>query len=197
MSDLYSKRIDLSSGFTVKVQPLAPYYADFIEDNLPLAEYPMRKITLAGGDILDFEYVPPDSQPAVDDTVEYELYMEWHSVKVMNDDILKARERAKRDFLLASCVKIIYNPPGVTLESNDWVEMLEAAFDNYVVPVHPGKRTLAFLKAYVIRTTEDYTQIIQAALFPEVTMQGITNALRGFQDNVERPKPRRRHRAKA
>ena len=194
-SDIQRKRIDLTSGFTISVQPLPPYYADFIEDAYPYAEYPKRKLTLAGGDILEIDYSPPENPPDVTDTDEYELYIEWFSTKSLNDEITLKRERAKRDFLLASCVTIDHGP--IDMSDDSWVTMLEAAFDNYVIPTHVGKRMLAFLKSCVIRTTSEYNRVMQAAMFPEVTMQGITTALRGFPDTVGQPRPGRRHRGKA
>lgn len=196
MKEALSKTFELSSGFTISVQPLPPYYIDFIEDEFPLEDYPKRKVMLVGGDTVELEYTPPEQMPDADNIEDYELYVKWHAVALENAGIMKLRERARRDFLLSTCVTIVSGP--IDIASNEWVQKLEAAMpEGYEVPTHPGKRILAFLKSQVIRSAPEYGAIIQATMFTEATMQGVGDALRGFQNEMGRKESRRRHYGKA
>ena len=191
MTNIASTTFELSSGFTISVQPLPPYYTDFINDELPLQKYPKRKLTLAGGDVLEIDYKPPEEPVDAANTEEYELYVLWHSVDASNKEIAAKRDRAKRDFLLASCVTIDDGP--ISVEDDSWLQNLETAFDKFAISKHAGKRRVLFLKACVIRTLTEYEAIIKSALYPEVTMQGITNALHSFRSDVGQPASRKRH----
>ena len=184
MTELFSQTLSLSSGYTVSVQPLPPYYVDFIEDELPYFDYPKRKLQLAAGDVVGIEYTPPEASPNVDNVEEFELYARWQSAKQANIKIDKLRERVRRDFLLSTCVMIIDGP--LDVNSDVWVLQVEASFKDYKVPVHFGKRILAFLKSQVIRSDKDYKDIINSAMFPEVSMQGVEDSLRGFQNALGR-----------
>lgn len=182
--------LNLSSGFTVFVKPLPPYYIDVIEEILPLPEFPTRKIVLAAGDIAEWPYEPTD-EAASPDHEDYTLYAKWKSVKIQRESILQKRDKARKDFLLSNCVRVVTGP--VKYESDDWVNRVEAAFENYTVPEHEGKRLLIFLKTQVIATPEELEVIINYALSPEVTVQGIINALQGFRDKVEKQKSARHY----
>lgn len=188
----YSIRFTLSSGFVIDVQPLPPYYIDFLDDEYPLLKYPKRIVQLAGGDTAEFDYTPPEAAPEPSDVEEYELYIKWHNVQQRNVDIEKQRARAKRDFLLATCITIVSGP--VDISDNVWVEKLEGVFPDIVIPDDVGGRMVMFLKTVVIRTTEEFEPIVHASLFPEVTMQGIQAALQGFRDPMGRSTNRKRHR---
>ena len=179
MTEQKGIRLTLSSGFTVLVKPLPPYYLDFIDDQFPYAKYPQRKLKLAAGDILEIEYLLPDSVPAHSNVEEYELYINYKAVEVKNVEITKMRERARIDFLLSNCVTVEDGP--VKFEDKDWALKVEAAFPNYKVPEHPGKRMLAFLKSNVILQAEERSAIIETSCFQEVNLQGIIDALQGFQ----------------
>lgn len=176
-------KIPLSSGFTVLVKPLPPYYLDFLDDKLPFLDYPTRKIQLASGDTIDFEYVLPKTVPDESNAEEYELYFKYKSVETKNISISKQRERMRSDFLLSNCVVIEDGP--IKFEDNDWVLRLEAAIPNYKVPTHVGQRILAFLKSNVITKVEERDVIVQTACFQEVNLQGIIDALLGFQVEME------------
>lgn len=191
----YSKSLDLISGFTVIVKPLPPYYLDFIEDKYPFVDYPKRELTLAGGDILEIDYELPEQQPSADNIEEYELYVRWHAANNENVKLKALRDKTRRDFLLATCVTVQSGP--VQESDPSWVIDIESAIEGYKVPTHSGKRRVDFLKAVVIRSQGDLQKIVESAMFPEVTMQGIETALQGFQNEVERGKSRQRHRSKA
>jgi len=177
-------RLTLSSGFTVLVKPLPPYYLDFIDDQFPFLKYPQRKLKLAAGDIIEIEYLLPDAVPNNSNAEEYELYITYKTVESKNVEILKVRERARTDFLLSNCVIIEDGP--IKFEDNDWVMRVEAAFPNYKVPEHPGKRMLAFLKSNVILTSEERATLVQTSCYQEVDLQGIIDALQGFQVKMGR-----------
>lgn len=175
-------RLTLVSGFTVDVHPLPPYYKDLIEEQYPLPDYPMRKISLAAGDVIDWPYDPPEQMP-VEGSEDYDLYLRWKSVHAQREFVEEKRVKAKTDYLLATCVEIVDGPELV--ESQTWVSKVEAAFPDYKVPEHPGKRLLIFLKTQVITSPQELELLISLALSPEVTMQGIVRALQGFQDILE------------
>ena len=172
-------RLTLSSGFTVLVKPLPPYYLDFIEEQFPLKKYPTRKMKLIAGDIIDIEYLIPNSVPEASNVEEYELYISYKNAEAKNDEIEVLREKARTDFLLSNCVVIESGP--IELSSEDWVNRVEAAFPNYKVSTHPGKRLLAFLKSNVIVDAKERSAIIESACYQEVNLQGIIDALLGFQ----------------
>ena len=177
-------RFELSSGFTVSVKPLPPYYLDFVEDKLPLEKFPMRKLNLASGESFDIDYIPPDKIPESSSTEEYELYLAFKSVEKKNAEIIRKRERLRSDFLLSNCVVVESGP--VKFEDKDWVYRLEASLPDYKVPEHPGQRLLAFLKSNVITTIKEREIIVEVACFPEVNLQGIVDALQGFRNKVGR-----------
>ena len=178
-------KIKLSSGFTISIKPLAPYYADFIEDQFPFPDFPCRKIKLESGDIIDYEYIPPEIPPT-DAGEEMDLYLKYKQIEKERMEIEIRRKRAKRDFLLSTCIFIEDGP--IKFEDRDWEYRIEAAFPKFTVPQHPGKRMLAFLKGIVITTKEEMELIINRCLYQEVDMQSIYNALQGFQLQVERTK---------
>jgi hypothetical protein len=172
----------ITSGFTISVKPLAPYYMDFIEDYYPMPEFPSRKITLASGDIIDYEYILPEIPP-VDTGEDMDLFIKYKFVEKEREKVTELRARTKRDFLLSTCVFIEPGGP-VDFDEKDWEYRVEAAFPKYVIPTHPGKRRLVFLKAIVITTKEDMDLIIQRCLHQEVNMQSVLDALRGFRSKV-------------
>jgi hypothetical protein len=171
-------RFKLSSGFTISVKPLSPYYMDFIEDVFKFPEYPKRKIKLTSGDIIDYEYIPPEIPPT-DAGEDLDLYLKYKVVESNISKIEVYRKRAKMDFLLSTCVTIEDGP--IDYASKDWEYRLEAAFPNYTIPTHEGKRRLAFLKGIAITSTTEMELVIQRCLHQEVDMQSIINALQGFR----------------
>jgi hypothetical protein len=179
------KVLKLSSGFTVSVRPYPPYYIDFITDAFPFANPVKRKIRLASGDTYEEDYIVPDKLPEDASEEELALYLRHKQVQAHNERATALRERAKRDYLLANCVSIVDGPYDV--DSVEWVQQLEASIEDFQAPTHPGKRMLAFMKSQVLRTTSDFTNVIQTSLYMEETMQGILTALQGFRDEVERP----------
>jgi len=191
MPDPFGQDIVLSSGYTIFVQPLPPYYRDLIDQQFPLPKYPKRTIELAAGDSVDWPYEPPD-EPVDKDHADYELYVRWHSVTEKREQIEKVISLARVDYLLSMCVNVLDGEFEVS--DDDWVDRLEAAFTDFQIPKHKGKRYLYFLKHVVIRTTEEMDMIINMSTSPEVTMQGILAALQGFQDNMEKGRPAGRDR---
>jgi len=175
--------IPLSSGFTVLVKPLPPYYLDFIEEQIPLLKYPSRKLKLLGGDTIEVEYILPESMPSADNSEDYELYINYKATELKNKELEQERYRAKTDFLLSNCVVIQEDGP-IDYKSDDWVTKLEASFENYKVPTHPGKRMLAFLKSNVILKPEERDIIVSTSCYQEVNLQGIIDALLGFRDQM-------------
>lgn len=171
-------KFKLSSGFTIIVKPLSPYYMDFIEDVFRFPEYPKRKIKLTSGDIIDYDYIPPEIPP-IDAGEDLDLYLKYKNVESEISKIELLRKRAKRDFLLSTCVTIEDGP--IDYASKDWEYKVEAAFPNFTVPKHEGKRRLTFLKAIAITSKEEMELIIQRCLHQEVDMQSIINALSGFR----------------
>jgi len=184
----YGQDYVLSSGYEVFIEPLPPYYKDLVEQQFPLPEYPKRKIKLAAGDEVDWPYEPPE-EPVDEAHEDYELYVKWHVVDKQREEITKLRNVARVDYLLSMCVTVVDGD--FTVSDSDWVDRLEAAFTDFQVPKHKGKRYLLFLKHVVVRTHEEMELILNMCTSPEVTMQGIINALRGFQDKVEEGRPDR------
>jgi hypothetical protein len=179
-------RLTLSSGFTILVKPLPPYYLDFIDEQLPLQKHPNRKLKLASGETIDIEYLLPESVPEESNIEEYELYIAYKAAEARNVELDKLRDRMRSDFLISNCVRIIDGP--IDFNSEDWVTRVEAAHPNYKVPVHPGRRLLAFMKSNVILHAEERSAIVETACFQEVNLQGIIDALCGFQSEMGREK---------
>ena len=172
--------LDLTSGFTIRVKPLPPYYNDFIEDALPLKPLPRRKLHLAAGDTLDVEYIKPESFP--DDSSERELYVLYVTAEDENKAIEVQRQKYKINFLINNCIEVVDGPCKLT--DPEWVAALERSLPNYKVPVDPGLRYVAFVKTQVITTQVEMDEILTSCMFPEVNMQGIVNALLHFPDNL-------------
>jgi hypothetical protein len=175
-------KFKLSSGFTISVKPLSPYYMDFIEDVFRFPEFPKRKIKLTSGEFIDYEYTPP-KVPPTDAGEEFDLYLKYKAVETSISKIEILRERARRDFLLSTCVTIEEGGP-IDYNSEEWTYKVEAAFPNYTVPKHEGKRKLVFLKAIAITSVEETELIIQRCLHQEVNMQSIIDALQGFRTKM-------------
>jgi len=174
---LNSATIELKSGFTVRITPLPPYYKDLIDDTIPLPDYPTRTITLAAGDEIDWPYEPKEEHfdPEHED---YELYVRWKAIDIEREELTKLRNRARSDFLLSNCVGVVDGPYDV--DDVEWAQKVEAAFDDWRVPTHPGRRYLIFLRTQVLTDTEDLELVIRLSTAAEVTYQGVLNALRTF-----------------
>jgi len=184
MTDDNAVVITLSSGFKVAVTPLPPYYIDWVDDAFPLPKMPMRKMKLLSGDEVEYDYIPPTTPPDETNQEEFGLYLQYREYLRNLEINSKGRERARRDFLISNCVKIVSGP--VDIDKDEWEELVEAPFDNYVVPKHPGKRLLAFMKAVVIHSVPDYQAVIQIALYQEVQMKSILDALSSFRPSMAR-----------
>jgi len=182
MSEPFGNEFMLSSGYDVFIEPLPPYYKDLIDQQFPLPKYPQRQIKLLAGDVVDWPYEPPDEE-LPEDHEDYDLYMMWHTVDRQRKDIIELRNVARVEYLLSMCVTVLDGPYKV--EDEEWVDRIEAAFPNFHVPTHKGKRRLLFLKHVVIRTNEEMELILNMCTSPEVTMQGVITALHGFQDSME------------
>jgi hypothetical protein len=174
--------LELPSGFSIRVRPMPPYYLDIIDDAIPLPDYPKRQIILAAGDIIYVDYVLPD-EPVPVEHEDYQLYMRWKYVDTVRKELETLRSRARKDFMLSTCVDILSGP----LDYRNhlvWIPKVEAAFPDYKVPEHKGKRMLIFLKTFVISSPEWMDVITRTALAEEATMQGIMTALQAFQNKV-------------
>jgi hypothetical protein len=176
-----STELALTSGFVVRIRPLPPYSIDLIEENFPLPEYPKRKISLASGDVVDWEYKPPDIEPE-EEGEDRDLYVLWHLTDQKRQEITKIRHRAKMNFLLSNCVDIVVGP--VDIDDPVWIERVEAMYDDYKVPEHSGRKRLVFIKTQVVSTPGEMEMILQMSVAQEVSMQGIMNALQGFRNQV-------------
>lgn len=173
-----------ASGFTISVTPLPPYYMDVIKRMLPEREYPERKFKNAFGDEFTISYTLPKEEPTVSDRYEYDLYWEWKSVEHHNKGVEAKRKAARENFLLSMCVDVVDGP--FTINSEEWVQRLEAPFagENFKMPTHPGVKLLLFLKAVVITRPEEKEWILNKAVYQEVTMQDIGDALHGFRPEM-------------
>lgn len=174
---LNSTIIPLRSGFKVRIRPLPPYYKDLIDDTIPLPEYPVRIITLASGDVVEWPYEPKEEH-ADPEHEDYELYVKWKSTDDEVARLEKIRKKSRMDFLLSSCVDVVDGPYDV--DDIEWAQRLEAAFEDWSVPTHPGRKYLIFLKTQVITDADEMELIVSLSTAAEVTMQGILSALRGF-----------------
>lgn len=180
--DVRTEDVTMASGFTVRVKPMPPYYKDLIDEIIPMPEYPDRQISLMSGDVVGIPYTPPE-KPVEPSDADYDLYMRWMAVDARRKEIEIDRKKARSNFFIVNCVSIADGP--VDINSEEWVYRVEAAFPNYKVPTHPGKRLLVFLKTQVITKPEEMELLVEKSTYPEVSMQGILNALRGFQSIVE------------
>lgn len=186
--DSYSTEYKLQSGFTVRVTPLVPYYMDVIEQILPEKKYPKRIIRNIAGDEFPIAYDPPDTPPLIANREEYDLYYEWLSVDQHNEELVDTRKALRSDYLLSTCIEIVDGP--VDFDSDEWKLRVEGAFQargiNFKMPSHKGAQLLFFLKSVVITSPDEKALLEQSAMYREVDMQGISNALHGFPVNVGR-----------
>jgi hypothetical protein len=173
--------LDLTSGFTIKVKPLPPYYNDFIEDALPLKPLPTRKLTLLAGDPVEVEYIKPDTFPP--DPAEQELYLLYTLATDENKKLEAKRQKSKRDYLIVNCIEIVDGPYKVT--DQEWVTTLESSLPGYKVPAELGMRFVVFVKTQVITTQVELDEIFTASMYPEVNIQGILAALSHFPDRIQ------------
>lgn len=173
-----------TSGFDLDITPFPPYYADLVEDVYPLKEYPKRVIELLAGDVVTEEYEPPEDKPD-EDHEDYHLWLKWHEAKDYNDTIEPVRIRVRRDMLLSLCVTVKDGPEDIS--DSAWIERIETPFGgDYHVSDEPGQRHLTFLKYIVLTHSEDTDFVLQQAMFPEVTLQGVGRALIGFRGDLGR-----------
>jgi hypothetical protein len=183
MAERRMQEIDLSSGFTIGVTALPPYYMDMLNDNIPIPKYPMRKIALAGGAEVDWPYEPPEEAPT-DDDADYELFVLWHDADRNIKEATNKRSTARVNYLLNMCIEIIEGPIDFD-DTKSWAYKVEAAFPEFKVPENIGHRKLLFLKHFVLTTAEELNYVVTAATAPEVGMEGISSALRGFRHSLE------------
>ena len=172
---------DLDSGFLVEVTGLPPYHLDFVEEALPLPEFPSIHYVNPAGDAFELEYTPPDECPdVVDDEEGYYLYMQWHSVSAKRIEITQERIKTRRDFVLSNCVHVLDGP--YDIEDDDWVMELEGALVGYgyKVPEHRGARRLAFIKSKVIVSDSDWFVVRDASIYAEITVDGVYSAMDGL-----------------
>ena len=183
--DSYEIQYKTKSGFSLEITPLPPYYLDIVEDLHPLLDYPAREINLLAGDVVEEPYDPPEEKPDSDHD-DYGLWLRWHEVDKHNKAVEKKRIRAKRDLLMSVCIKILDGP--IDVDDESWMIDLEAPFIDieFKVPKHVGERKLMFLKYHVIRSIEEAQEITQITMFKEVSMEGVSRALKGFQGNLGR-----------
>ena len=178
----YGQTIKVSSGFELFIKPLPPYYKDLIDQEFPLPKYPRRKIELLSGDMVDWPYEPPEEE-LTKEHEDFDLYVRWHFAHETIENIKTVKKLARIDYLLSMCVDIVDGKYNV--EDTEWADRLEAAFTDFKVPSHYGRRYLLFLKHIVIITTEEMNMVVQLCTSPEVAMKGILNALEGFQNIME------------
>lgn len=163
------------------MKPLPPYYMDIVEMVYPLLDKPKREITLLAGDKYYEKYEMPDEPPDISDA-DYELYVKTKYVEERNEEIKEMRKRARRDLLLSTCIEILDGPEKP--EDEQWVQELEAPFQDmdFQMAEHEGFRRLMFIKMRVLTDTQDASNVQAAALYEEVSEQGITSALQGFRN---------------
>lgn len=180
-TDRFLKVFRLRSGFTIGVKPLPPYYMDLLDMAYPLLDMPKRRVHLLAGDTYEYKYDMPEEPPGEGDE-DYDIYMQAKYVLERNEELRQVRQSARRDMLLSNCVEILEGHEEYTDEA--WVQEVEAfaAADDFHLPNHPGLRRLLFIKMRVLTDTKDAQQVVGAALYEEVSEQGIYSALRGFQD---------------
>lgn len=185
VQDGYAIKYKTSSGYSLEITPLPPYYLDIVEDLYPFLEIPAREMELAAGDIVYDPYTPPEEKPDLDDE-DYDLWMKWHDVDRRNKEIGKKRSRARRDLLMSVCIEIKSGP--VSIDDDSWTNLLEAPFVDvgYKVPEDPGQRKLVFLKNIIIRGLEEAEKIMSTTMYREASMEGVGSALQGFQGNMGR-----------
>lgn len=170
----------LVSGFTIEIQPLCPYYLDFLDLVYPYREHPKREIKLAAGDVHEIPFEPDENTSYEPVNEDYELYIRYIATDAYNADLDRIRERVREDYLLSTCVRVKDGP--YDSDDEDWRQRMEAAFQerNWRLPKHPGEIELIFIKS-IIRSTQERDFIIQSALYKEVSEIELTHALDMFQ----------------
>ena len=165
--------LKLSSGFTVQVKTLGPYALDHLYDKHKDPGPIMRVVKLAAGDVDYWPYDPPAAPPDKDtEPEEYELYMRWLSRETKRKQIYADFIGDRRDFLLLNCVSVVDGP--VDVDSDEWLGEV-TVFG--VVPENASERRLLFLKTQVIRTAQEYEDIVRVALAQEVSIEDILRAM--------------------
>ncbi|KKN38125.1 hypothetical protein LCGC14_0756470 [marine sediment metagenome] len=173
-----------TSGFSLEITPLPPYYMDIIDDVYPYKEYPKRNIELLAGDVITEDYELPDEKPDEDDE-DYPLWLKHKETESYNAKLDDTIVRVRRDLLLSLCVTVKDGP--INIEDQQWIDKVEAPFKgDYTIPEDPGLRRLVFIKYMALAHMTDADNVIQQAMFQEVTLQGIGQALDGFQSEMGR-----------
>ena len=181
-TDRFTIEYTTTSGFDLDITPFPPYYVDLIEDVYPVREYPKRIIELLAGDVVTEEYEPSEDKPDEDDE-DYHLWLKWYEVEDYNNKLEPVRIRVRRDMLLSLCVTIKDGPEDVS--DSAWIERIEIPFGgDYHVSDEPGQRLLTFIKYVVLTHSEDTDSVLEQAMFPEVTLQGVGRALQGFRGDL-------------
>jgi len=153
---------------------------DFIDAALPVPDYPERHFTNVAGDEFPLEYEPPQEVPDADDEDEYLLYMEWQSVHKSRQVSEQERIKARRNFLISNCVRVVSGP--YELDGDDWVLEVEGGLYDYgyKVPRDPAGRRMAFILAKVVSSNADWNTIREHAIYAEISMDGIAVAMSGL-----------------
>ena len=173
---------ELSSGFTVKVKTLGPYALDPLSDRFRDPGPFTFQVKLLAGDEVTWVYEPPEARPDPDsDREDYELYRNWEMYQRRRGEVAAAFERARRDFVMTNCFEIVDGP--VSVEDNGWVERNTSTMP---APESYSERLLLFLKTQVITTLMEWELLAQAAIAPEVDMEGIYRAFRSFRRDLGR-----------
>jgi len=183
MAEKVYEEIELSSGFTIHVSSLPPYYLDMINDIHPIPDYPSRKLELKAGDTIDWPYEPGEEVPEEGDE-DYELFLKYHIIDKERKEIANTRNTARVNYLLNMCVEIIDGPIDFE-DTESWGYKLTTAFPDFHLPDDKGQRMLVFIKHFVITTIPELNNVIDTCTAQEVTMEGITQALRGFRGVME------------
>lgn len=175
----------LASGFTVEITPLTPYYMDFVDMVYPFREFPKRTISLAAGDAYEIDFKPSENELYDVNHPDYELYIKYIATKQYNAKLEDLRKRAREDYLLSTCVKVVDGP--FDENDEDWRNRMEAAFQErgWKIPTHVGELKLIFLKSAVIKLPQERAAIVEKAMYKEVSEQELIHAMSMFQSLVQ------------
>lgn len=182
------QELELISGYTVRVRGRGPFTFSHIAERHPELPVVIRMIELATGDTGTWPYDPPDTPPDPSDVEEWSIYVRWRTREHKNKQILLESQRDRIEFFKLNCIDVIKTPFWSPLVwavnvGKWWLRLFGRVPDKILFRA----RYLKFMDVEVIRSTEDWSQIQQAGIVPEVTVQSVLDAAhRNFPGDVGR-----------
>jgi len=176
-----ASRYSLSSGFVVEVGTLGPHALWPIEQKYKDPGPWTYQVETKIEGIVEFIYDPPNESPDKEKDPEgWELYQCWRSHEAKRQAIREQYVQARTLFMLLNCVTVIDGP--CTVDDTEWYKRIEHMVSE--PKTHSERRLLFFLTQVFAISSNEFQLITQRAVAPEVTIEGVLEALEGFRSSM-------------